>query len=83
MTITLNQTGLTAGTSDRSRSDGLATGALIQITSSVSSSVTMLWRPDEDTSSTLSAIDSTHWQLTPPAGVYGTYLFDDAVSGER
>ncbi len=83
MALTLNQTGLSAGTIDRSRSDGLSTGALIQITSSISSSVTMLWRPDRDTTSVLSAIDSTHWELTPPANAYGSYLFNDPASDSK
>lgn len=83
MAITLNQNGLIAGASDTSRSDGLADGSLISITSSIASTLTLVWKPDEDVSSTLTQIDSTHWTLSPQIGAYGSYMFFDAATSTR
>jgi hypothetical protein len=85
MAITFTQTGIGAGTSDRSRSDGLASGATVSISADISSSVKMLWRPDEDTTSTINVLGPTSWNFSPPAGVYGTYLFEivDSISTVR
>lgn len=80
MALTINQNGLSLGSLDKSRSDGLANGALISVTSSVSTSLTLRWKPDDDNTSSLIAVNGTHWTISPKANVYGTYMFHDSVN---
>lgn len=76
-TIKIDQVGRPAGVAGQSRSDGLATGAVVTLTSTVPGTTNtweLLWTPDADTTAVptlvLSGVTST---FTPTAGVYGTY----------
>ena len=78
-TITFDQTGNSAGVTDRARSDGFDTGADVQITVSPDGgTVVFVDVPpgDTDAVSSLTQIGFAPdiWEFTPTAGVYGTWL---------
>lgn len=76
-TITFDQTGLSAGVTDRARSDGLATGATVTITvDSAGGTVEFVDVPPGDSSSvsSLNGSGDPVWTFTPTASVYGTWL---------
>lgn len=83
MALTINQNGLTPGISDKSRSDGLSTGALISVTSSSPVNLFLIWRPDEDNNAELNQIDMTHWTLNPKPSSYGSYVFYDSTNNVK
>jgi hypothetical protein len=86
-TLTINQAGLPAGTANRARSDGLATGALVTLTSVGAGAVhacALLWVPDADTTAvpTFTQTTPTTWTFSPTPSVYGTYRIRLTVDGE-
>lgn len=80
-TLTFDQTGLPAGTTDRSRSDIVA-GTVVTITASAGTThaFELLWKPPEDTTGVLAGAGDTR-TLTPQAGVSGTYIIRATVDG--
>jgi hypothetical protein len=86
--IKIDQAGLPAGVAGKSRSDGLATGALVTITSTgggAAHSLELLWVPDTDATVVASLIQTTPttWTFAPQAARYGTYRIRLTVDGER
>lgn len=83
--IKIDQVGLPAGVADQSRSDGLATGAVVTLTSvspGTSNTWALLWTPDADTTAyaslTPSGVTAT---FTPTVGARGTYRIQLTVDG--
>jgi hypothetical protein len=75
-TIKFDQVGLTPpGVAGQTRTDGLATGAEVTITTSEPGTVQFLWVPLEDAgaSASLHQVSASVWKFTPNSGVYGTY----------
>lgn len=75
-TIKFDQVGLTpSGVAGKTRSDGLANGAQVTITTSEAGTVQFLWVPIDDNSavSSLSQTSPTTWTFTPSSNAYGTY----------
>jgi hypothetical protein len=74
----LDQVGLSAGTFDRSRTDGLDNGDAINITYTGTGTFRprLLWVPYGDTSavSSLVQLSPTLWACNPTAHCYGSYL---------
>src|SRR5690606_29124126 len=90
--IKIDQAGLPAGVAGVSRTDGLATGALVTLTNVGAEGVTqfrLLWGPPNDTTaeSSLAATgDPDVWTFSPTAACYGSYLialFENGVELER
>lgn len=91
--LKIDQIGLSAGVAGVSRTDGLATGALVTLTivgSEGVNEIRLLWGPPDDTTaeSSLSVTgDPAVWTFSPTAGTYGTYLIqlleDGLVVDER
>lgn len=89
--IKIDQAGLPAGVAGKSRSDGLATGALVTIASMGAGAVhalELLWVPDDDATVVASLVQTspTTWTFAPQALRYGTYrlrLTVDGVSNVR
>ena len=90
--IKIDQVGLPAGVAGRSRSDGLATGALVtleDVSGTGSSTFHLLWGPVEDTTAEASLAvtgDPDIWTFSPTAAAYGSYeieLRDDGIPVER
>lgn len=91
--MTIDQAGLPAGTAGRSRSDGLATGALVTLTSvtvGTTYKFQLLWVPPGDTNavSSLAATGTPSiWTFTPTALKYGTYriklIVDEGLGTEE
>jgi hypothetical protein len=87
--IKISQAGLAAGVAGRSRTDGLATGALVTLedvegTGLGLSTFHLLWVPPEDTNAeaTLAqTIDLDVWTFSPMAAAYGSYQIELRVSG--
>lgn len=88
--IKISQAGLAAGVAGRSRTDGLATGALVTLedvsgTGIGLSTFHLLWCPVEDTTaaSTLAVTggDLDVWTFSPMAAAYGSYQIELRVSG--
>lgn len=85
--IKISQAGLSAGVAGRSRTDGLATGALVtleDVSGTGSSTFHLLWGPPEDTTAeaTLAATgDPDVWTFSPTAAAYGSYLIELRVAG--
>jgi len=81
----IDQVGLPAGTDGRSRSDGLATGALVTltaITAGTTHKFELLWVPPGDVNAVASLAATgvpSVWTFTPTAGVYGTYRIKHTV----
>lgn len=75
--IRIDQVGLSPGEDDRSRSDGLSTGAAVTLTSlfpGTTNTFTFLWTPDEDNDAVTSLVNhGTYSTFTPTPGVTGTY----------
>lgn len=75
--IKIDQAGLPAGVNDRSRSDGLATGAIVTLTSVTPGSTNawaLLWVPDADVAAEASLTPSgATATFTPTVGARGTY----------
>lgn len=89
-TMTIDQAGLPAGAAGKARTDGLATGALVTLTS-VGGGTThrfeLLWAPlAANPAPVVTQTGPTTWQFTPPAAVYGTYrirlIVDEGLSTE-
>lgn len=79
--LKIDQAGLSAGVAGRSRTDGLATGALVTLTNTGAGTTLMrlLWAPPGDTTalSSLAATgDPKVWTFSPTASKYGTYLVE-------
>lgn len=77
-TITIDQVGLPAGVPDRSRTDGLATGAVVTLTNTGTGSTTrfqILWTPPGDTTAVMSLgpTGPNTWTFVPTASQYGSY----------
>lgn len=77
-TLRIDQVGLPAGTDDRSRSDGLGTGAVVTLTSTgpgVTHTFTLLWVPEDDATAVASfSQGGTTATFTPDSSsVGGTY----------
>jgi len=93
MQLRIDQAGLAAGTPGRSRTDGLATGALVTLRNTGSGSTTLfrlLWVPPGDTTAVVSLVatgDPKVWTFSPTAARYGSYLIelieDEGRSTER
>ncbi len=90
--IKISQAGLPAGVAGSSRSDGLATGALVtleDVLGTGSSTFHLLWGPVEDTTAEASLAvtgDPDIWTFSPMAAAYGSYeieLRDDGIPVER
>jgi hypothetical protein len=90
--IKIDQAGLPAGVAGISRTDGLATGALVtleDVSGTGLSTFHLLWGPPEDTTAEASLVatgDPDIWTFAPTALVYGSYeleLRDDGVPVER
>lgn len=81
MALKFDQTGLSAGVAGYSRTDGLATGALVTVTRSGSDPGTarLVMTPPDDTGALASwtQTSSTTWTFTPTAGTYGTYRVEE------
>ena len=87
--IKISQAGLAAGVAGRSRTDGLATGALVTL-EDVSGAGTglstfhLLWVPVEDTTAEASLAvtgDLDIWTFSPMAAAYGSYQIELRVNG--
>ncbi len=81
--LRIDQDGLPEGTPGRSRTDGLATGALVTLTDTSSgggsTEIKLLWTPPRDTGAVSSlgvTEDPKVWTVAPTAGKYGTYLVE-------
>lgn len=90
--IKISQAGLSAGVAGRSRTDGLATGALVtveDVSGAGTSTFHLLWGPPEDTTSEASLAatgDPDIWTFSPTAAAYGSYVIElreDGVPVER
>lgn len=90
--IKISQAGLFAGVAGKSRTDGLATGALVtleDVSGTGNSTFHLLWGPPEDTTAEASLAatgDPDIWTFSPTAAAYGSYeieLRDDGVPIER
>jgi hypothetical protein len=90
--IKISQAGLSAGVAGRSRTDGLATGALVtleDVSGTGSSTFHLLWAPPEDTTSVSSLAvtgDPDIWTFSPTAATYGSWqieLRDNGIPIER
>lgn len=92
--IKISQAGLAAGVAGRSRTDGLATGALVTLedvggAGAGASSFHLLWAPPEDTTAEASLAvtgDLDIWTFSPTAAAYGSYqveLRENTVPVER
>lgn len=75
--IKIDQTGLSAGVAGRSRTDGLTSGAQVQLTSvspGTTNAWSLLWVPDADTTAVASLTPAgAGATFSPTAVVYGTY----------
>jgi hypothetical protein len=80
--LRIDQEGLTDGVAGTSRTDGLATGALITLINTGSGSTTafrLLWTPPGDTTAAASLVPSEDpkiWTFEPTPAKYGTYLIE-------
>jgi hypothetical protein len=90
--IKISQAGLAAGVAGVSRTDGLATGALVtleDVEGTGSSTFHLLWGPTEDATALVSleaTVDPDVWTFSPTASCYGSYLIElrqDSVPVER
>src|SRR5688572_26906760 len=90
--IKISQAGLSAGVAGVSRTDGLATGALVtleDVSGTGLSTFHLLWGPPEDTTAEASlaaTVDPDVWTFSPTAACYGSYLIElrqDGVPVER
>lgn len=78
--FTIDQAGLSAGTLDKSRTDGLSTGALVTLDASAGGGDTflfeLLWVPVGDTTAVSTLADTANpaiWTFAPSSGFFGTY----------
>jgi hypothetical protein len=81
--LRIDQDGLPEGTAGRSRTDGLATGALVTLTDtspgSGSTAFKLFWTPPRDTgavSSLAPTEDPKVWTFAPTEDKYGSYLIE-------
>jgi hypothetical protein len=87
MTIQIDQDGLSPGTPGVSRTDGLATGALVTLTNTGSGATTfrLLWTPPGDTTA-VSSLEQTEdpkaWTFSPSPNEYGSYRIELVETGE-
>lgn len=90
--FTIDQAGLPAGILDRSRTDGLLSGALVTLTAAGPGSTfrfRLLWVPPGDTTAvaSLTAVTANQWTFSPTAAVWGTYrielIVDEGLSTEK
>jgi hypothetical protein len=85
--IKISQAGLSAGVAGRSRTDGLATGALVtleDVSGTGRSTFHLLWGPPEDTTAEASlaaTVDPDIWTFSPTAAAYGSYEVELRESG--
>jgi hypothetical protein len=85
--IKISQAGLSAGVAGRSRTDGLATGALVtveDVSGTGTSTFHLLWGPIDDTTAEASLAatgDPDIWTFSPTAATYGSYLIELRVAG--
>lgn len=85
--IKISQAGLSAGVAGQSRTDGLATGALVtleDVSGTGLSTFHLLWGPPEDTTAEASLAatgDPDIWTFSPTAAAYGSYEVELRVSG--
>jgi hypothetical protein len=90
--IKIDQVGLPAGVAGVSRTDGLATGALVTLTNTDPLGVTtfrLLWGPEDDATAEASlaaTVDPDVWTFSPDSLCYGSYrieLLEDGIPVER
>ena len=90
--IKISQAGLAAGVAGVSRTDGLATGALVTLEDVGTTGVTsfrLLWGPPNDTTARTSLAVTGNpriWTFSPTAGAWGSYRIElrrDGVPVER
>jgi len=90
--IKISQAGLAAGVAGVSRTDGLATGALVTLQDMGTTGVTsfrVLWGPPNDTTARTSLVVTGNpriWTFSPTAGAWGSYRIElrrDGVPVER
>lgn len=85
--IKISQAGLAAGVAGKSRTDGLATGALVtleDVLGTGASTFHLLWVPVEDTTAIASLAvtgDPDIWTFSPMAAAYGSYEIELRVAG--
>jgi hypothetical protein len=85
--IKISQAGLAAGVAGKSRTDGLATGALVtleDVSGTGTSTFHLLWVPVEDTTAIGSLAvtgDPDIWTFSPMAAAYGSYQIELRVAG--
>jgi hypothetical protein len=85
--IKISQFGLAAGVAGKSRTDGLATGAIVtleDVLGTGTSTFHLLWVPVEDTAAIASLTvtgDPDIWTFTPMAAAYGSYEIELRVAG--
>ena len=77
-TMKIDQAGLPAGANDKARTDGLATGALVTVTSLGTGTATfkLLWWPVGDTTAVATLAPTGNpkvWTFTPTASTPGSY----------
>ncbi len=77
----IDQVGLSAGINDRARTDGLASGALVTLTSTgggTTAKFRLLWVPPTDTTavSSLVPVSVTTWTFSPTPAAYGSYRIE-------
>lgn len=80
--IKFDQSGLPAGTNNRSREDIVA-GTLVTITNvspGTSNALVLLWKPPEDDTAVIAGSSPT-WNIVPKTGIWGTYRFRLTVDG--
>jgi len=85
--LKIDQVGLSAGVAGRSRADGLATGALVTLTSADPGSPTVfefLWVPNDDVDAVASLVTTGNTAtFTPTASISGTYRIRLTIGAGR
>lgn len=82
--MTFNQSGLSAGTAGRSRSDIVA-GTAVTITNEspgTSNECELLSKPEDDDTAAISGSSPT-WSITPKSGTWGSYRIRLTVDGDE
>lgn len=85
--IKISQAGLAAGVAGKSRTDGLATGALVtveDVSGTGTSTFRFTWVPPDDTTAvgSLAATGNPNiWTFSPTAAVYGSWEIELLVAG--
>jgi hypothetical protein len=86
--LKIDQAGIPVGVPGRGRTDGVATGGLVTLTSTGPGAVhtiRLLWVPSGDTSAvgSLTAPPAAVATFSPTPGVYGTYRIELDVDGQK